>query len=197
MRIISLILIVSLLLPIGCGGGGTEMIKYEGPFYSLEMSSTWHIFDFGGDDLKLPGFYRNATFSKHPMNLKSPADVNEMEYALTCASIFDSSMKLGDFSSLSVPANVLGVKITNREKIVVDGVDVRWLESEVEFDRKMNSSILVDIPLNNGYIQIDFFGPKDDVDLQKEAREIIRSLEISSPEYFFENNQDEPWREGK
>ena len=81
--------------------------------------------------------------------------------------------------------------------IKISGVPARWLECETTFEGKQNSSILLDIPLKNGYIQIDFFGPKGDEDLQNEARRIVKSLRISNPNYFGENTQDEPWRRNK
>ncbi len=191
-----MILVVSLIIAAGCGEiqNKAEVYKYEGPFYSLTLKKSWHMFDFGGDDLKIQGYYRYVTFSKRPLNLKSTNDINDLEYALTCACVYDSSMKAGDFSSLIIPGEIPGVKVVKKEKFEVNGITGRWLESEVQFEGNTNSAILIDIPIEKGYIQIDFFGPAADEELQKEAREIIKSLEIPNPDYFIENQQDEPWR---
>ncbi len=197
-RITSLIISISLILIslgviTGCDSSEGRF-RYEGPFYSLEMSDSWHMHDFGGDNLKIHGYYRCVTFSKRPIQLRELSEINQLEYAITCASIFDSTLTQGDFETIEIPSQIAGITIVEKKQIEIDGVPARWLECETTFEGEQNASVLLDVPLNNGYIQIDFFGPKGDESLQTEARRIVRSLTISNPDYFIENTQKETWR---
>lgn len=194
-RIILTTLILSLLLSplvlVSCGDTETKVV--ESAFVKITTPETWYMFDYGGDALKAAANYRRVIFSKHPLNFKYTYEEQGEEYLLTCQIVFDPKVQQGDFSRLQAPYEGAGVKIVRNENIPFTGALGRWVETETTLaDGTVNRSILVDIPVEMGYVTIDFFGPVADTKVYNEAVEIIESVEITDSRFFEKNPQDDP-----
>lgn len=196
-RIISTILILSLLFFAStlASCGDVEKKTVETAFVKLTTPETWYMFDYGGEALEAAANYRRLIFSKHPLNFKYTYEEQGEEYLLTCQIVFDPKVNEGDFTRLQAPYEGVGVVIVRNENIPFKGALGRWVETETTLtDGTVNRSILVDIPVTNGYVTIDFFGPVADEKVYNEAVKIIESVEITDVKFFEKNPQDDPTR---
>ncbi|NLI40282.1 MAG: hypothetical protein GX421_03715 [Caldisericales bacterium] len=165
---------------------------HNGPFYSLQTGNSWESFEYFGELRKETGAYSYAIFQKAPIKISQWSDEENYEYGLVCASYNDGNVSLGDFRKLMELPISNNVKLLKRDNVVLGGLAARWYEYEISTTSGTKVfNLIVDLPVDKGYIEIRAWAPMGDEGVKEEFRKIALTLKITDKEYFAKNKHME------
>ncbi|NMD14758.1 MAG: hypothetical protein GYA78_05365, partial [Caldisericales bacterium] len=72
-------------------------------------------------------------------------------------------------------------------------LDVRWYEYEITVTSSNSKvfNLIVDLPIDKGYIEIRAWAPMGDEDVKEEFRKIAETLRVTDKDFFAKNKHME------
>jgi hypothetical protein len=177
-----------------CGTGETQFFKAE--FYTITLGPAWHSFEYHRDLRKETGAFRYAIFQKSPVKVERWSDEDSMEYGLILSSYFDSRVKPNEFKYVESITASSNMELVKDEFLTINGLQSHWFEAYINTTSSTESvyNLVLNAPINNGYIEIRAWCPKGNTKLVEEYKRIAKTLYVEDMDYFKNNPQDDPWR---
>lgn len=194
--IVFLVIAILIVVFYSCrssGGGPGPSSAYIGPFYTLETGKSWESFKYFGELRKETGAYSYTIFHKAPIKISKWDDEENYEYAFVCASYNDNNVSLGDFRKLMELPVSNNVKLLKKDNIILGNLDARWYEYEITVTSSNSKvfNLIVDLPIDKGYIEIRAWAPMGDEDVKEEFRKIAETLRVTDKDFFAKNKHME------
>lgn len=174
----------------GCGNKPSgEATVLSTPLFNLKPAKKWIVYEYPGQFLDVKNAYSFALLTYAPVQVTSANQDQDLPYGFTIGSFYNQKLTLGVFDNelLEPIRKANGIEPTVSKYIYITGVKCRWEEAKITFNNFNNIMIRIDIPLDHGYIEIDAWGPADDMQLIKDLRELPGTLEITNKNHFREH----------
>lgn len=187
-------IILSVFIFASCGTGESAFFKTE--FYTLIPGPTWQSFAYHGELRKETGSFRYAIFRKSPVKIEKWSDEDGLEYGITLSSYFDSRVKPGEFKYVESIVLTSNMELIKDEFTATNGHQSHWFEAYINSTSmtERTYNLVLNIPVNSGYVEIRAWCPEGNTKLVEEYRRIAKTLYIEDVDYLKKNPQDDPWR---
>lgn len=185
---------LSIVFFASCGSNESAFFKAE--FYTLTPGPAWRSFEYHGELRKETGSFRYAIFQKGPVKVEKWSDEDGLEYGLTLSSYFDSRIKAEEFKYVESITLTSNMELIKDEFPITNGLKSHWFEAYINSTSmsERTYNLVLNIPVNSGYVEIRAWCPEGNTKLVEEYRRIAKTLYIEDVDYLKKNPQDDPWR---